>query len=424
MFNSPSLEMPQSLTSWQQGARTMVLKSLRLIKIGSLTLEENFAGQSGMSNQNVSNQGTMEQFGFAHDDQPQAHIRVNHPDFYASVLKGGSIAAAEAYMDGWWDSPNLTAVTELMARNLNALDQLEAQSSMLVRAMNKVGHWLKRNSIGRAKQNIEAHYDLGNDLYQTFLDQRMLYSSALYLNTNDSLEQAQMQKMERLCQQLQLTANDHVIEIGTGWGAMAIYMAQHYGCRVTTTTISEQQYAYAQAEIQRLGLREQITLLKQDYRLLDGQFDKLVSIEMIEAVGKSYLPSYIAKCQSLLKPGGRMAIQAITIADQRFDDYSNNVDFIQKYIFPGGFLPSITVLTQMAMRHTDFIVRDVFDLGLDYAQTLADWRHRFEASLNKVKLLGYDERFVRMWRYYLCYCEGGFKARTISTIHMTLQRAQ
>ncbi|QMV13834.1 SAM-dependent methyltransferase [Vibrio spartinae] len=423
MFNSPSLEMPKSLTSWQQGARAMVLKSLRLIKVGSLTLEENFAGQARISDA-VSQQSAVEQFGFAHDDQPQAHIRVNHPDFYASVLKGGSIAAAEAYMDGWWDSPNLTAVTELMARNLNALDQLEAQSSVLVRAMNKVGHWLKRNSIGRAKQNIEAHYDLGNDLYQTFLDQRMLYSSALYLNTSDSLEQAQIQKMDRLCQQLQLTANDHVIEIGTGWGAMAIYMAQHYGCQVTTTTISEQQYAYAQAEIERLGLSEQITLLKQDYRLLDGQFDKLVSIEMIEAVGKSYLPSYVAKCQSLLKPGGRMAIQAITIADQRFDCYSNDVDFIQKYIFPGGFLPSITVLTQMATRHTDFVVRDVFDLGLDYAQTLADWRCRFDASCNKVKSLGYDGRFVRMWRYYLCYCEGGFKARTISTIHMTLQRAQ
>ncbi|WP_059120352.1 SAM-dependent methyltransferase [Vibrio sp. MEBiC08052] len=423
MFNSPSLEMPKSLKLWQQGARTMVLKSLRLIKIGSLTLEENFAGQARISAA-IPQQNSVEQFGFAHDDQPQAHIRVNHPEFYACVLKGGSIAAAEAYMDGWWDSPNLTAVTELMARNLNALDQLEAQSSIFVRTMHKVGHWLKRNSIGRAKQNIEAHYDLGNDLYQTFLDQRMLYSSALYLNTNDSLEQAQIQKMDRLCQQLQLTANDHVIEIGTGWGAMAIYMAQHYGCRVTTTTISEQQYTYAQAEIERLGLGAQITLLKQDYRLLEGQFDKLVSIEMIEAVGKSYLPSYIAKCQSLLKPGGLMAIQAITIVDQRFDDYSNNVDFIQKYIFPGGFLPSITVLTQMATRHTDFVVRDVFDLGLDYARTLADWRCRFEASLDKVKSLGYDERFVRMWRYYLCYCEGGFKARTISTIHMTLQRGQ
>ncbi|EMX0221258.1 class I SAM-dependent methyltransferase [Vibrio fluvialis] len=414
MLNSSSLEMPKSMTALQKGARSVALKSLQLIKIGSLTLEEAYEGHDV----------TVEHFGFAHEGQPQAHIRVTHPGFYGRVLKGGSIAAAEAYMDGWWDSPNLTAVTELMARNLSALDQLEAQSSFVTRAMNKVGHWLKRNSIVRAKQNIEAHYDLGNDLYQTFLDERMLYSSALYLSTSDSLEQAQIQKMDRLCQQLQLTANDHVIEIGTGWGAMAIYMAQHYGCKVTTTTISEEQFAYAEAEITRLGLEAQITLLKQDYRLLEGQFDKLVSIEMIEAVGKAYLPSYIEKCQSLLKPGGLMAIQAITIADQRYDYYSNNVDFIQKYIFPGGFLPSITVLTQMATRHTDFIVRDVFDIGMDYAKTLADWRLRFEAELNTVQALGYDERFVRMWRFYLCYCEGGFNARTISTIHMTLQRGQ
>ncbi|ELV8763394.1 class I SAM-dependent methyltransferase [Vibrio fluvialis] len=414
MLNSSSLEMPKSMTALQKGARSVALKSLQLIKIGSLTLEEAYEGHDV----------TVEHFGFAHEGQPQAHIRVTHPGFYGRVLKGGSIAAAEAYMDGWWDSPNLTAVTELMARNLSALDQLEAQSSFVTRAMNKVGHWLKRNSIVRAKQNIEAHYDLGNDLYQTFLDERMLYSSALYLSTSDSLEQAQIQKMDRLCQQLQITANDHVIEIGTGWGAMAIYMAQHYGCKVTTTTISEEQFTYAEAEITRLGLEAQITLLKQDYRLLEGQFDKLVSIEMIEAVGKAYLPSYIEKCQSLLKPGGLMAIQAITIADQRYDYYSNNVDFIQKYIFPGGFLPSITVLTQMATRHTDFIVRDVFDIGMDYAKTLADWRLRFEAALNTVQALGYDGRFVRMWRFYLCYCEGGFNARTISTIHMTLQRGQ
>ena len=414
MLNSSSLEMPKSMTALQKGARSVALKSLQLIKIGSLTIEEAYKGHDV----------TVEHFGFAHEGQPQAHIRVTHPGFYGRVLKGGSIAAAEAYMDGWWDSPNLTAVTELMARNLSALDQLEAQSSFVTRAMNKVGHWLKRNSIVRAKQNIEAHYDLGNDLYQTFLDERMLYSSALYLSTSDSLEQAQIQKMDRLCQQLQITANDHVIEIGTGWGAMAIYMAQHYGCKVTTTTISEEQFVYAEAEITRLGLEAQITLLKQDYRLLEGQFDKLVSIEMIEAVGKAYLASYIEKCQSLLKPGGLMAIQAITIADQRYDYYSNNVDFIQKYIFPGGFLPSITVLTQMATRHTDFIVRDVFDIGMDYAKTLADWRLRFEAALNTVQALGYDERFVRMWRFYLCYCEGGFNARTISTIHMTLQRGQ
>lgn len=414
MLNSSSLPMTGSWTTWHKAARTMAVKSLELLSVGSLTIEETIAGERAVT----------EQFGIPAEGQPQAHIRVLHPGFYHRVIKGGSIAAAEAYMDGWWDSPNLTAVTELMARNLTALDQLEAKSRWFSRVLHKLEHWLKRNSLVRAKRNIEAHYDLGNDLYETFLDERMLYSSAWYLSTHDTLEQAQIQKMDRLCQQLQLAAGEQVIEIGTGWGAMAIYMAQRYGCHVTTTTISEQQHAYVQAEIERLGLKEQITLLKQDYRLLKGQFDKLVSIEMIEAVGKAYLPSYLEKCQSLLKPGGLMAIQAITIADQRYDYYSHNVDFIQKYIFPGGFLPSITALTQTATGHTDLVVRDVFDIGRDYARTLADWRQRFESSLSRVSSLGYDERFIRMWRYYLCYCEGGFKARTISTIHMTLQRSQ
>ena len=414
MLNSSSLELPKTLSQWQKGARSLALKSLRFLNTGSLTIEEHF----------FANTVNQEQFGEYKASEPHAVIRVSNPEFYVRVLKGGSIAAAEAYMDGWWDSPDLTALTELMARNLAALDKIEAQSSVITRAANKLGHWLKRNSIVRAKQNIEAHYDLGNDLYRTFLDERMLYSSALYLNTSDSLEQAQVQKMDRLCQQLKLTADDHVIEIGTGWGAMAIYMAQTYGCRVTTTTISEQQYEYAKHKIEQLGLSGRITLLKQDYRVLEGTFDKLVSIEMIEAVGKAYLHSYLTQCQKLLKPGGLMAIQAITIADQRYDYYSNNVDFIQKYIFPGGFLPSITALTSMATRSTDFVVRDLFDIGQDYAQTLADWRQRFESSLTQVRELGYDERFIRMWRYYLCYCEGGFKAQTISTIHLTLQRAR
>lgn len=414
MLNSSSLEIPKTLSTWQKSARALALKSLQSLRVGSLTIEEHFSGDAMVQ----------EQFGQVNHQEPNATIRVLHPGFYARVAKGGSIAAAEAYMDGWWESPDLTTLTELMARNLAALDRIEAQSSVLTRALNKVGHWLKRNSIVRAKHNIEAHYDLGNDLYRTFLDERMLYSSAMYLNTTDTLEQAQIQKMERLCQQLQLSPDDHVIEIGTGWGAMAIYMAQTYKCRVTTTTISEQQYDYAKHKIEQLGLSDRITLLKQDYRVLEGQYDKLVSIEMIEAVGKAYLHSYMSQCQALLKPGGLMAIQAITIADQRYDYYSNNVDFIQKYIFPGGFLPSITALTTMATRSTDMVVRDLFDIGQDYAQTLADWRQRFEASLNRVRELGYDERFIRMWRYYLCYCEGGFKARTISTIHLTLQRAR
>ncbi|EPW6854533.1 class I SAM-dependent methyltransferase, partial [Vibrio parahaemolyticus] len=351
-----------------------------------------------------------------------ATIEVKHPGFYSRILQGGSIAAGEAYMDGWWDSPDLTALMKLMALNMRALDKLEEQGSWLTKLLYKFSHWTNRNSQENSRKNIHAHYDLGNDLYEAFLDTNMLYSSALYHTSADSLEQAQINKMERLCQQLDLQSTDHVIEIGTGWGAMAIYMAEQYGCRVTTTTISEEQHEYARQQIVQRGLVDRITLLREDYRNLTGAYDKLVSIEMIEAVGKQFLASYIKKCESLLKPSGLMAIQAITIADQRYDYYSNNVDFIQKYIFPGGFLPSVTSLTQATTKHSDLVVRDLFDIGLDYAKTLNEWHHRFNRAEDAVRGFGYDDRFVRMWRYYLSYCEGGFLARTISAVHMTFQR--
>lgn len=413
MLNSQTLALPKQLTGLQKSARSFIFRCLQRLDVGTLTIIETF------SNEGASSQET---FGVLKEHQPHATIEIHHPHFYARLLKGGSIAAGEAYMDGWWDSPNLTSLMELMARNVSALDGIEARSSVLTKLFYKVSHWLNRNSIDKAKENIHAHYDLGNDLYHTFLDSNMLYSSALFLHPDETLEQAQINKMERLCQQLQLKASDHVIEIGTGWGAMAIYMAKTYGCQVTTTTISEEQHYYTAQQIELQGLESQITLLKQDYRLLQGQYDKLVSIEMIEAVGKEYLASYIEKCQSLLKPNGLMAIQAITIADQRYDYYSNNVDFIQKYIFPGGFLPSITALTTAATQHSDLVVRNLFDLGPDYAHTLAHWRHRFELAKHQVSQLGYDERFTRMWRYYFCYCEGGFLAKSISTVHITLQR--
>ena len=411
-----TLVSSQTLTTIQKTARTVAFNCLYKLDIGCLTIVESFE-QNGLINKQVS-----ERFGRPERGKPNAVIEVKHPDFYRRLLKGGSIAAGEAYMDGWWDSPDLTAVMELMAINMAALDTIEAKSTPLTRILYWLGHWGKRNTLDNSRENIQAHYDLGNALYETFLDERMLYSSAIYDSDADSLETAQLNKMERLCQQLQLSSDDHVLEIGTGWGAMAIYMAQRYGCQVTTTTISDEQFDYAQNKINELGLNEQITLLKQDYRLLEGQYDKLVSIEMIEAVGKQFLTSYLTTCQSLLKPKGLMAIQAITIADQRYDSYSKNVDFIQKYIFPGGFLPSITALTSACTKHTDLVTRDLFDIGLDYAATLADWRARFEQALPTVKQLGYDERFIRMWRYYFCYCEGGFRAKSISTVHMTLQR--
>ncbi|MEF1253411.1 MULTISPECIES: cyclopropane-fatty-acyl-phospholipid synthase family protein [unclassified Vibrio] len=414
MINSQTLALPVQLSSVQKTARNIAFSCLCKLQVGSLTVIESFSDEPALR--------VREQFGKPKEGQPSAIIEVKNPGFYARLLKGGSIAAGEAYMDGWWDSPNLTQLMELMALNLSALDSIESRSSLLSKLTYQVSHWLNRNTVANSAKNIEAHYDLSNDLYQTFLDPRMLYSSAVFNDDSDSLEQAQINKMERLCQQLKLTANDSVIEIGTGWGAMAIYMAETYGCHVTTTTISEQQYQYAKQAIEAKGLTDRITLLKKDYRLLEGEFDKLVSIEMIEAVGKQFLTSYIQKCQSLLKPGGLMAIQAITIADQRYDYYSNNVDFIQKYIFPGGFLPSITALTQATTKHSDLVLRDLFDIGQDYARTLSHWYERFNVAQEQVYKLGFDERFIRMWNYYFCYCEGGFRAKSISTVHMTFQR--
>ncbi|CAM2973553.1 Cyclopropane-fatty-acyl-phospholipid synthase [Vibrio mytili] len=417
MLNTTSMPLPLKLTTTQKAARGVIFQCLQNMDVGCLTVIESFKTDAAERSERF-----MSSNGEYHGQSVSATIEVKHPGFYSRVLQGGSIAAGEAYMDGWWDSPDLTALMKLMAVNMRALDRLEEKGSWLTRLLYKVSHWSNRNSQENSRKNIHAHYDLGNDLYRTFLDKNMLYSSALYKREGDSLEQAQINKMQRLCEQLELKSSDHVIEIGTGWGAMAIYMAEQYGCHVTTTTISDEQHAYAQKQIEERGLTNKITLLKDDYRDLSGTYDKLVSIEMIEAVGKAFLPSYIKQCESLLKPGGLMAIQAITIADQRYEYYSNNVDFIQKYIFPGGFLPSVTSLAQATTKHSDLVVRDLFDIGLDYAQTLNEWHRRFNLSQSEVRSFGYDERFIRMWRFYLSYCEGGFLARTISAVHMTFQR--
>ncbi|WP_045378103.1 SAM-dependent methyltransferase [Vibrio campbellii] len=417
MLNTTSMAMPRELTTTQKAARGVLFQCLQKMEIGCLTVIESFKTETTERSERFSTPN-----GEYNGEPVVATIEVKHPGFYSRILQGGSIAAGEAYMDGWWDSPDLTALMKLMALNMRALDKLEEQGSWLTKLLYKFSHWSNRNSQENSRKNIHAHYDLGNNLYEAFLDTNMLYSSALYNEADDSLEQAQINKMDRLCQQLELKASDHVIEIGTGWGAMAIYMAEQYGCQVTTTTISEEQYAYAEQKIKERGLEGKVTLLKEDYRNLTGTYDKLVSIEMIEAVGKQFLPSYIKKCESLLKSGGLMAIQAITIADQRYDYYSNNVDFIQKYIFPGGFLPSVTSLTQATTKYSDLVTRDLFDIGLDYAKTLNEWHHRFNQAESEVRSFGYDDRFVRMWRYYLSYCEGGFLARTISAVHMTFQR--
>ncbi|MFG6654448.1 class I SAM-dependent methyltransferase [Scandinavium sp. M-37] len=352
----------------------------------------------------------------------RADVQILTPGVYWRVLTGGSLAAADAWIDGEWDTHQLTALLQILALNGRVLGRLESGFRLLGKPVERLRHWTRRNSRDQARQNIAAHYDLGNAFYSHFLDEDLLYSSALFTADEQALNQAQQAKMARLCEQLALTADDHLLEIGTGWGAMAEYAARHYGCRVTTTTLSQEQYTWATARIARAGLQDKVQVLLCDYRDLTGEFDKLVSVEMIEAVGQRYLPTFFRTCQARLRPGGRMAIQAITIQDQRYRDYSKSVDFIQRYIFPGGFLPSITAMSELMTRHTDFVVRNLFDMGPDYARTLAHWRQRFVQAWQEIEQLGFDDRFRRMWLYYFGYCEAGFNARTISVVQLTAER--
>lgn len=352
----------------------------------------------------------------------QGDITIHNHRVYRRVLLGGSIAAGESYIDGDWSSSNLTLVLQLLAQNQALVDTLETRFGWLMGPFHRVIHWFRRNRPQQAQKNIAAHYDLGNHFYRSFLDSEMLYSSAWYQQPEMTLEDAQRAKLRRLCEQLALCETDHLLEIGTGWGGLAELAAREYGCHVTTTTLSQQQYDYAVERIQHAGLSHKVTVLLQDYRALTGQYDKLVSVEMIEAVGKAYLPTFFKRCQQLLRPQGRMVLQAITIADQRYRHYSRNVDFIQRYIFPGGFLPSITAMTTTMTRHTDFITRDLFDIGQDYARTLSEWRQRFYQQWHMLSDQGFDETFQRLWVFYLCYCEAGFRARTISTVQLTAER--
>ncbi|GAA5190307.1 cyclopropane-fatty-acyl-phospholipid synthase family protein [Ferrimonas gelatinilytica] len=342
---------------------------------------------------------------------------------WPKLLFGGSIGMAEAYMEGYWESDQLTALVALFARNLALLDRLEARFGWLLSLGHKVGHWRRHNSRANARKNIAAHYDLSNDFYRLFLDKTLLYSSALWRDAQ-TLEEAQKNKMERLCQQLQLGPEDHLLEIGTGWGALAIYAAQHYGCRVTTTTLSQAQYEVAESRIAEAGLQDRITLLLKDYRDLEGEYDKIVSVEMVEAVGERYLKGYFQVLQQRLKPGGRLALQAITIADQRYDSYRRSTDFIQTYIFPGGFLPCVRVLGELLASETQMVMRDLTDIGLDYGRTLGHWLQRFDAQLGRVKTLGFDDRFIRLWRFYFCYCQAGFETRRISAVQLTAEKVE
>lgn len=408
MVNGEHVLVETSNPSWQHKiCRTIMLKIFASLPQGQLVIKENGV--------------LVESFGNK-EDLLHAEINIHCQSVYQRLLFGGSIASGETYSEALWTSPNLTNVIRIFARNLDMLDAWEAKMEWLALPLRKLKHFANRNSAGQAKKNIAAHYDLGNKLYKRFLDNSMMYSAAIYPTPDTSLAKAQIQKLTTICEKLQLGPNDHLVEIGTGWGGLAVFAAKHYGCKVTTTTISDEQYAYAKDWVMREGLQQQITLLKKDYRLLEGKFDKLVSIEMIEAVGKQYLPTFFKKCSSLLKDQGLMLLQAITISDQRLESYSKNVDFIQKHIFPGGYLPSQLLINQQLRKYTDLMIRDLHDIGLDYARTLRDWHDKLNENKEPLAKDGYDERFMNMWRYYFSYCEGGFLERTISTVQLVMSK--
>lgn len=362
-------------------------------------------------------------FGRRSDDcDLRATLRIADPRFYADTAFGGSVGAGESYIRGLWSCDDLTALVRIMVRNREVLNGLEGGLALIRRPLFKLFHYLHRNSRQGSARNIAAHYDLGNDLYRMMLDDTMAYSCGIFEHEGGTLREASCAKFDAACRKLALAPSDHLLEIGTGWGGLAIHAALHYGCRVTTTTISRTQHEYVRERIVAAGLEDRVTLLLEDYRELRGRFDKLVSIEMIEAVGAKYLDGYFRQCSSLLAADGAMLLQAITIQDQLYEEALRSVDYIQRYIFPGSFIPSITALSSSIRRASDFKIFHLEDIGPHYARTLAEWRRNFFEHLPQVRSLGYPDSFVRLWEFYLCYCEGGFAERQLGDVQMLLTK--
>ena len=387
----------------QKSLRTMLLTRLKKLHTGRLVI----ADPLGISS-----------FGSIDAGGPLASIRITNPAFYVRLAFGGSLGAAESYMDGDWAADDLVEVIRLLVLNQEVMQSFEGGTAVVQKPAMALFRQLTRNTLQGSRRNIAGHYDLSNDLFRLFLDQRMMYSCAYYERDDMTLDEAQVARLDRICRRAGLKPGDHVLEIGTGWGGFAIHAARHYGCQVTTTTISEEQYSLARERIDAAGLADQIILLKKDYRDLTGKYDKVVSIEMIEAVGAEYLPGYLAKCADLLEDDGLLFLQAITINDQLYDRAVQEVDFIKKYIFPGSFIPSVSAILDGAKQATDLRLYSLDDITPHYARTLLDWRRRFLAHRDAILDMGFDEHFIRRWDYYFCYCAGGFLERSIGNVHL------
>lgn len=389
-------------------ARRLVLDGLRRIESGRLEVQE---------------QGAVHVFGGQAGDPPLvARMTVTDPACWGALAWGGSIGATEAYCDGWWSSPDLTTVVRVLARNREALERVDGSSTAVSRPFRRVLHWLRRNTRAGSRRNIAAHYDTGNPFFAVFLDSTMTYSCGVFDHEDSSLEEAQRAKLDLVCRKLDLRPGDRLVEIGSGWGSFAIHAAGNYGCRVVTTTISEQQFGHTNRAVAEAGLADRVTVLNDDYRTLaarfPGGFDKLASIEMVEAVGHDYLPAYLRTVSELLAPEGLALLQAILIPDQRYERYRRSVDFIQRHVFPGGLLPSLARIQACAAEASDVRLLDLEDLTPHYARTLAEWRARFDAREDRVAALGVPPPERRKWRFYFAYCEGGFLERTIANAQL------
>ncbi len=356
------------------------------------------------------------------DRSLEATLFVHHSRFYRRILFSGSIGAAEAYMEGLWSADDLTTVMRIMALNQPVFAEMEKGLARLTRPLYRFYHFARKNTTIGSRKNILAHYDLGNDFYTLFLDPTLTYSCGIFETDGSSMEEASLAKYDRICKKLQLKPGDRVMEIGTGWGGFALYAVKHFDVHITTTTISDEQFHFARKRFHEAGLEDRITLLKKDYRELKGQYDKLVSIEMIEAVGHQYFDIFFRTCSQLLRDNGMMLLQAITIRDQEFKRYIQSVDFIKRYIFPGGCLPSVGSMMASLARTTDMTLFHLEDITPHYARTLREWRNRFFKNIDHVRAMQFPETFIRMWEYYLCYCEGGFSERYIGDVQMLLTK--
>jgi cyclopropane-fatty-acyl-phospholipid synthase len=388
-------------------ARQLVLRLLRHVRGGELVIVEG---------------GTVMRFGRREPGRAlSAEVRVRSPGFYRLLLRG-STGLCESYVDGLWDCEDLVALTRIAALNMRALDRLRRLLTPLRAPVHGPARWLARNTPRRSRRQIAAHYDLGNELFALFLDRSMMYSCAVFDSPAMSLEEAAIAKIERVCTKLELRPEHHVLEIGTGWGTFAIHAASRYGCRVTTTTISREQYEYARRRVCEAGLEDRVTVLFEDYRELRGRYDRLVSIEMIEAVGWQYFATFFRRCSELLREDGSMLLQAIVIDDRAYRVERTGRSFINTYIFPGGCLPSLEVISRLLARVTDLRPVQLEDITAHYATTLERWRERFLAAGERLSQLGYDERFRRLWELYLTYCEGGFRERRIQDVQLLLAK--